>query len=247
MRPISLRRWAQGVLLPLALIAFACPGSAAGSKPADKLHPSVRALLASPFANALHALRVVVVGDAGTSSPLVRFKRTAELQAVDAESVSLTAIDLFKLSKRESVRFVTADVPVEATAVPGLPGDPSRSPALYPAVVGAPRHGAEALTAPRVGIAVVDSGVAPLADFGTRLVRVSIAGQTSDGVGHGTLRQASPPERARRPLQGHRPRSDRLRPQRSRPGGVYTSDVVAALDWVFANGPRRTFASSTCP
>jgi hypothetical protein len=38
-----------------------------------------------------------------------------------------------------------------------------------------------------VGIAVVDSGVAPLTDFGSRLVDVALAGRTGDHVGHGTF------------------------------------------------------------
>ena len=85
MRPISLRRWAQGGFLALALFAFALPASAqaASDQTGEELHSPPRVLLANPFLTAFARLRIVV-GPAA-SLPLQRHRRQG---LVDGESLS---------------------------------------------------------------------------------------------------------------------------------------------------------------
>jgi serine protease AprX len=95
------------------------------------------------------------------------------------------------------------------------------------------------MTGQGVGIAVIDSGVTPSQDFGSRLVQVRLDGQTGsldDTVGHGTLVAGvaagySPDER----FIGIAPAATVYALNINRPTGVRTSDVITALKWVFDN------------
>src|SRR5947199_154572 len=61
----------------------------------------------------------------------------------------------------------------------------------YPQIAGAPALWAAGVTGSGVGIAVIDSGVTPRADFGSRLVQVQLptqdGTQLNDEVGHGSV------------------------------------------------------------
>ena len=85
MRPISLRRWAQGGFLALALIAFALPASAqaASDSGGEEFHPSAHALLANPLLTAFAKVRVVV-----SPAESLPFQRHRKLGLVDGESRS---------------------------------------------------------------------------------------------------------------------------------------------------------------
>jgi hypothetical protein len=90
MRPISLRRWAQGGFLALALIAFALPVSAQAASDGDgeELRPSARSLLANPFLNAYARLRVAASDDAAGAAASLPFQRHRKLGLIDGESLS---------------------------------------------------------------------------------------------------------------------------------------------------------------
>jgi serine protease AprX len=95
------------------------------------------------------------------------------------------------------------------------------------------------VTGAGVGIAVIDSGVTPSADFGSRLVQVRLDGQEGsldDTVGHGTLvagiaAGASADGR----FIGIAPGATVYAININRPEGVRSSDVITALKWVFDN------------
>jgi serine protease AprX len=88
-------------------------------------------------------------------------------------------------------------------------------------------------------MAVIDSGVTPSDAFGSRLVQVPLDGQTNsldDTVGHGTLvagvAAGDSPDGA---FIGIAPGATVYALNINRPTGVYTSDVITALKWVFDN------------
>ena len=110
---------------------------------------------------------------------------------------------------------------------------------LYPKVVGAPAAWNSGYTGEGVGIAVLDSGVQSIADFGSRLVQVQLPGQTTnaDTYGHGTfvagIAAGSAPAGN---YVGIAPGATVYAMNVSHAdGSVYSSDVISGLDWVLAN------------
>jgi subtilisin family serine protease len=110
---------------------------------------------------------------------------------------------------------------------------------LYPKVIGAPAAWNSGYTGEGVGIAVLDSGVQSIADFGSRLVQVQLPGQTTnaDTYGHGTfvagIAAGSAPAGN---YVGIAPGATVYAMNVARvDGSVYSSDVISGLDWVLAN------------
>jgi serine protease AprX len=90
-----------------------------------------------------------------------------------------------------------------------------------------------------VGIAVIDSGVAPTGDFAGRLTQVTMPGQpwaNTDVVGHGSLVAgvAAGSATSGRYI-GVAPGAKIYALNVANPNGVNSSDVVAALGWVYEN------------
>jgi serine protease AprX len=187
-------------------------------------------------------LKVIVFGGgADDARKKLRLRRRRELALVGAESVTVKAKDLGKLAAQKGVTYVAADLPVLPTAVATEPFGGSLA-TLYPQLDGAPAAWARGLTGKGVGIALIDSGVAPGLDFGRRLVQVRLPGQragTGDAYGHGTFvagaaAGSSPDGR----YAGIAPASSVYAVNVARSDGVYTSDVIAGLGWVRANHRR---------
>jgi serine protease AprX len=187
-------------------------------------------------------LQVIVFGGgADDARKKLRLRSRHELGLVGAESVTVKAKDLGRLAAQKGVTYVAADLPVLPTATAALPVAGTLA-SLYPQLDGAPSAWARGLTGKGVGIAVIDSGVAPGVDFGRRLVQVRLAGQragTGDAYGHGTFvagaaAGSSPDGR----YAGIAPESTVYAVNVARPDGVYTSDVIAGLGWVRANHRR---------
>jgi serine protease AprX len=216
--------------------ALALP-TLASAKP-SKLDPGLDAAAASLPADA--ALRVIVYGDARRLKDVAgkgKLKLKKRLGLIDADSAVIAAGDLQSLAKEEGVEFVAPDLPVQPTAA-GTPISFPLLSTLYPKIDGAPSAWSKGYTGEGVGVAVIDSGVAPLADFGSRLTRVQLSGQPSidDTYGHGSfvagvLAGSSPDGR----YVGIAPKASVYAIDVNDVSGVYTSNVIAGLDWVDAN------------
>src|SRR6202011_654990 len=79
-----------------------------------------------------------------------------------------------------------ATAPATTTAPPSA----TTAASLYALVDGIPAAGLGSANGAGVGIAVIDSGVAPVPDLGTRVTQIAIPGQTGgldDSFGHGTF------------------------------------------------------------
>jgi serine protease AprX len=151
--------------------------------------------------------------------------------------VSIPAGSLDELVAQHGVGFVTLDVPVRPTAE----ADPFVSlGASFPLLDGAPDAWRRGRTGRGVGVAVLDSGVGAEAAFDGRLVHVDLGrGPRPDTHGHGTfvagvLASAT----ADGTYTGIAPGAQVFDVNVSQPDGVYTSDVLAGLEWVLANYRR---------
>jgi serine protease AprX len=124
-----------------------------------------------------------------------------------------------------------------ATAASGAV-DASALTTIYPGVDRATNAWSGGATGAGVGIAIVDSGVTPNPDLGTRLVQVALpdqSGSLDDTVGHGTLVAGIA---AGASSDGHfigiAPGATIYALNVARPdGSVNSGDVITALKWVF--------------
>jgi serine protease AprX len=206
-----------------------------GIRGATKLSP---ALIAAATHSAPSSLvRVIVRGHgAAAAAASVRAKAARPL-GFGGVAAYVRAGSLARLAGCASVSRVSLDAPVSFTVSGGVSAASLGT--IYPGRDSASNPWSAGATGQGVGIAVIDSGVTPSVDFGTRLVQVALEGQTGsldDTVGHGTLVAGvaagySPNGR----FIGIAPGATVYAINISRPAGVYTSDVITALKWVFDN------------
>src|SRR5919204_1309789 len=110
---------------------------------------------------------------------------------------------------------------------------------LYPGRDAVSKPWNAGVTGQGIGIAVIDSGVTPSPDFGSRLTQVVLDGQSGsldDTVGHGTMVAGvaagySPDGK----FIGIAPGATVYAININRPTGVSTGDVITALKWVYDN------------
>lgn len=148
-----------------------------------------------------------------------------------AASMTVAAEDLDRLAASKGVSYVVADLPVSPTG--GVDASFSALAQLAPAIDGAPAAWRAGLTGKGVGIAVVDSGVAADPTFGGRLV-----GAGTDAYGHGTF-VAAVAAGSTDGYSGIAPAATIYGVGVAHGDVVYTSDVLAGLDWVLANHAKR--------
>ena len=237
MRRFELRPGARLLSVTLLMGAALALPTLASAK-ASKLDPTLEAAAASLPADA--NVRVIVYGDAKQLKDVAgkgKLKLKKRLRLIDADSAVIAAADLDSLENEEGVEFVAPDLPVQPTAA-GLPLSFPLLSTLYPKIDGAPSAWSKGYTGEGVGVAVVDSGVAPLADFGSRLTRVQLSGQPSidDTYGHGSfvagvLAGSSADGR----YVGVAPKASVYAIDVNDSSGVYTSNVIMGLDWIDAN------------
>jgi serine protease AprX len=154
-----------------------------------------------------------------------------------AVAATVRADRLSALKSDPGVSLVSLDSSVSYTAVGAVSAASLAT--LFPGRDSAANAWSAGATGRGVGIAVIDSGVTPSDAFGSRLVQVSLDGQTgslNDTVGHGTLVAGvaagnSPDGR----FIGIAPGATVYAININRPTGVHTSDVITALKWVFDN------------
>jgi serine protease AprX len=185
-------------------------------------------------------LRVIVYGDAKKLKDVAakgKMKIKKRLGLIGADSATVTAGVLDELANDADVEYVAPDLPVQPTAA-GAPVSYPLLSTLYPQIDAASAAWSQGYTGTGIGVAVLDSGVVPSADFGNRLVQVELNGQTSitDTYGHGTfvagvVGGASPDGR----YVGIAPGASIYAINVNDAGAVYTSNVILGLDWVDAN------------
>ncbi|MDX6513087.1 MAG: serine protease AprX [Gaiellaceae bacterium] len=230
--------------LLVTALALVLPGLAdASTTHGPKVEPSLSLVVDRAIARGSTApLHVIVFGSnlAGVNQA-VGIQTRNDLDLVGGESVSIAPSKIDQVAAQAGVAFVVLDRSMAATA--GIPParTPFNAPALstfYPAIDKAPGAWAQGVTGAGIGIAVIDSGVTPRADFGDRLVRVTMPTQDGtkldDGFGHGSLVAGiaagqSPDGR----YVGVAPGATVYAVNIARDDGVYTSDVIAGLRWVY--------------
>jgi serine protease AprX len=146
------------------------------------------------------------------------------------------AAQLDDLAQAPGVLFVEPDLPAAPTAKPG-PDARSAIVTRYPAIDRADELWNRGLTGAGIGIAVIDSGTDDAADFDDRLDVTILDAQSRSGnkdrIGHGTLvasiaAGASTDGR----FTGIAPGADVYSINVQRKDGIYTSDVLAGLEWI---------------
>jgi serine protease AprX len=226
--------------VPVALIALLAAPSGTLAAPPRNVDPALAAITASAQKRQPRTpLQVIVYGkSSGKALRVTRARHRRSLPFLAAHSARVEARRVAKLAAERGVAYVGLDYPVLPTA--RAQPQPITFPALaslFPVVDAAPTAWSLGYGGRGVGIAVIDSGVAPSADFGDRVRRVQLGGTVADDeYGHGTFVAGiaageSPDGR----YVGIAPRAPIYSIDVARPDGVYTSDILAGIAWVLQN------------
>lgn len=244
----SVRHLSRQIVPTIALLAvLVAPSYArAGGGHSVKVESSLAAAVDQLTAGAGPAapLHVLVYGS-NLASVNTAFGLTPrnDLDVVGGESVTVPAATVDKLAAQSGVSYVAIDRPVVPTDTGTASVSADALATLFPSVDGAVSAWAGGFTGAGVGIAIVDSGVTPRADFGTRLVQVQLPAQDGtkldDGVGHGSFvagvaAGASPNGK----YLGVAPGATVYAVNVAKADGVYTSDVIAGLRWVLQHAKQ---------
>ncbi len=182
-------------------------------------------------------LRVIVQGDNARPAAAANGRVIRGLGFVGGVAAYVRAGSLHRLANDPRVSFVALDSPVALSANGSVSAASLAT--IYPGRDSAPNPWSAGATGQGIGIAVIDSGVTPSPDFGSRLVQVALDGQSGslhDTVGHGTMVAGvaagySPDGK----FIGIAPAANVYALNINRPDSVHTSDVITALKWVFDN------------
>jgi serine protease AprX len=242
-----MRRWGlrRATLVATALAVAACaPGTASATNPwgpkvDDALGEYAAAL--APF----DPLKVILYGSdlAGVNKKLA-LAPSHVLDSITAESVTIAQHQLDDVAAQKGVAYVHADPAIEPTALGYAEPTASIINNFYPLVDRATWAWENKLRGEGIGIAVVDSGVVPDDEWGTRMTQPTLdgqsAGHTNDEVGHGTFvtsiaAGASPDGRYAGIAHGARLFGINV----AYNGAVYTSDVLAGLQWVLKKNDTK--------
>ncbi len=211
----------------LSLPALARAANVHGPKVDDRL--AAEADLVGPD----DTLDVVVGGRGAEAAGNAVGSVTRTLTLVGSAAAEIKARDLDRLAAQPRVDYVSLDAPVTPTGAI----DPSSLATLYPLVDKAPTAWSHQADGTGVGIAVIDSGVAPNADLAGRLVQVPLqgsAGALADSQGHGTLvAGVAAGHSSDGRFVGIAPGATVYALDVDNGAGVRSSDVIAALGWVF--------------
>ena len=164
-----------------------------------------------------------------------------DLEAVGAQSATVTAAQAAKISAQPGVQYIAADVPMAPTGNQAQnPVSAAQLATLYPQIDGAPSLWSQGVSGAGVGIAVIDSGVTARSDFGSRLVQVQLGTQDGtgldDSVGHGSaVAGVAAGQSPDGKYIGIAPGATVYAINVARADGVYTSDVIEGLEWVLHN------------
>jgi serine protease AprX len=228
-------------LLSAALVTGASVAPAtAGSAYGEKVDSLLAAIAASGSVTPDTQLRVIIFGSEDPGTAKLRVKRSLGL--IGGASGQITVRDLIALASEKGIKRIALDVPMQATTV----GVPVTFPALatqYQAVDGVQAAWNRGYTGEGIGVAVIDSGSTAAADFGTRLTSVILPGQTSsvDIYGHGTfVSSILAGSSTSGQYVGVAPGTNVYAiDAQSTSGAVYSSDVIAGLNWVLSNATLK--------
>jgi serine protease AprX len=223
--------------VPATLVALLAVPAGAQAAPPKNVDPALAAVVASAEKRQPQtAVQVVVYGKrTGKALRSARARNRRSLPFLAAQSARVEARRVGKLAAQPGVAYVGLDYPVLPTA--RSRPQPITFPALaslFPAIDAAPEAWSRGYGGHGVGIAVIDSGVAESADFGTRVRHIQLGGTVAgDEYGHGSFVAGiaageSPDGR----YVGIAPRSSIFSVDVARPDGVYTSDILAGVAWI---------------
>jgi serine protease AprX len=226
---------ALSAVFALALLVvggFAARGAQAG--------PSTRVLVVGPGAAAASARhgtilqRLPIIG--GVSAKI----RAGELQALAAEpGVTRVVRDARMVQNGKTPVPTSTSVDTESGLV-----NYKYLTTLYPWDDNVSRNWDWGYDGRGVGIAIIDSGVAALPEFGSRLVQVQLDGRTetvNDEIGHGTFVAAIAAGYSKDgKFIGVAPRARIFGINVSRDKQIYSSDVISGLQWVLSNAHGTT-------
>src|SRR3990170_4461748 len=140
--------------------------------------------------------------------------------------------------------WVSLNAPMAISDRPEGGADASRLATVYPSAVDAPRAWRQGVTGDDVTVAVIDTGVTPGADFGSRITGSRNFSSESyfpfDRNGHGSWVAGTIAGRdARGRYVGIAPGADLLSVKvAGRDGSAHAGDVIEALQWVVRNKDR---------
>lgn len=234
----SSRRAVGGAFLALlasVVLGAGASGARAVGPPDGRVTPALAAIAA--HVGAQTELHVLVQGNGAATAAAAHGRVRKQLPLAGGVAATVRAGELRHLAAQPGVSFVAPDAPVQLTSA--TPISTASLATLYPGRASVSNPWSAGLLGQGVGIAVIDSGVTPSADFGTRLTQVQLDGQSGsldDTVGHGTMVAGvaagySPDGK----FIGIAPGANVYAININRPTGVYTSDVITALKWVFDN------------
>jgi serine protease AprX len=181
-------------------------------------------------------LHVIVFGADSRDAAARHGKVEEELGLVGGVSAVVKVKDLDALADEGGVSFVSED----SLVLPNGSGD-AYAPlsTIYPTIDNVGKAWTTGQNGAGVGIAVIDSGVTPAADFGTRLTQVRLDGQLGsldDANGHGTMvAGVAGGSSTDGRFVGIAPGASIYAVNVNRSGVVYSSDVIAGLKWVLDN------------
>jgi serine protease AprX len=193
-------------------------------------------------------VRVIVQADErGLSAVGRRHARGLRRQLASATALELTRAEFEALTRDTSVTHISQDLPVVADMA--VTNKVTRADAVWLGTRGLLGLGSTpAYKGAGVGVAVIDSGIAPHSAIGTRVVaRVNLVtsepGQYGDPFGHGTHvagmigGAGAAASKVTTAYSGGSAPAVRFIDVRvlGRTGMGYTSDVIAGIDWAVAN------------
>jgi serine protease AprX len=221
--------------LALSVAAAIGAGSAGAGGPGAPITPALAEIAAHVPANA--ELHVVVMGGGAAAAAAAHGRVEKRLGFIGGVAARVRAGELRHLASQPGVTYVAPDAPVQLTATGSVSAASLAT--IYPGRDSASNPWSAGATGQGVGIAVIDSGVTPSPDFGSRLTQVALDGQSGsldDTVGHGTMVAGVAAGQSRDgKFIGIAPGANVYAINISRESGVYSSDVITGLKWVYDN------------
>ena len=190
-------------------------------------------------------VRVIVQADAsGLKSVRGRLQRALRREVDGAAALELTRDEFNRLAKDPSVAHISQDLPVVADMA--VTNKVTRADSIWAGTSGLLGiGGTPGYKGSGIGVAVIDSGIAPHSAIGTRVVaRVNLVssepGVTGDPFGHGThvagMVGGANLKTTTAYTGGSAPAVKFIDIRvLGRTGVGYTSDVLAGIDWAIAN------------